>query len=276
MSSTDDECKLPPHSREANKYPKHETYNKNIKNDTGEIYDAASLLNIIFCNPREFHSVCKPVGIRENFICTLNKKEISIALCRVDDNGAYIRKRTAKKIFKVAFEETKTKVISARICKVDASGSLYVNEREGAIYKKINIESDDVFEFFREYRESKANPNSTTLQRMSKSFQLRQYVTYVSLYYWKEGTATQNEDFSIPRHANAKKPTAAAYYRSDSQTISKARTMLSEKYSSSSIYNEVNHEAKISVGEEIRDPKRLRNLKQDLNKTKRESSSSSR
>ena len=166
-------------------------------------------------------------------------------------------------------------MISARICKVDASGSLYVNEREGAIYKKINIESDDVFEFFQEYRESKANPNSTTLQRMSKSFQLRQYVTYVSLYYWKEGTATQNEDFSIPRHANAKKPTAAAYYRSDSQTISKARTMLSEKYSSSSIYNEVNHEAKISVGEEIRDPKRLRNLKQDLNKTKRESSSSS-
>ena len=215
------------------------------------------------------------VGIKENFICTLNKKEIPIASCRADDNGAYIRKETAKKIFKIAFDETKTKVISARICKVDASGSLYVNEREGAIYKKINIESDDVFEFFREYRESKANPNSTTLQRMSKSFQLRQYVTYVSLYYWKEGTATQNEDFSIPRHANAKKPTAAAYYRSDSQTISKARTMLSEKYSSSSIYNEVNHEAKISVGEEIRDPKRLRNLKQDLNKTKRESSSSS-
>ena len=170
MSSSDDECKLPPHSREANKYPKHETYNKNRKNDTdtGEIYDAVSLLNIILCNPREFHSVCKLVDIRENFICTLNKKEIPIALCRVDDNGEYIRKRTAKKIFKVAFEETKTKVISARICKVDASGSLYVNEREGAIYKKINIESDDVFEFFREYRESKSNPNSTTLQRMSK------------------------------------------------------------------------------------------------------------
>ena len=33
--------------------------------------------------------------------------------------------------------------------------------------------------------------------------------------------------------------------------------MLSENCSSSSIYNEVNHEAKISVGEEIRDPKQL-------------------
>ena len=33
--------------------------------------------------------------------------------------------------------------------------------------------------------------------------------------------------------------------------------LCSVKNSSSSIYNEVNHEAKISVGEEIRDPKRL-------------------
>ena len=59
VSSNDDECKLPPHSNEANKYPKHKTYNKNRKNDTdtGELYDAASLLNNILCNPREFHSV---------------------------------------------------------------------------------------------------------------------------------------------------------------------------------------------------------------------------
>ena len=35
------------------------------------------------------------------------------------------------------------------------------------------------------------------------------------------------------------------------------------------------HEAKTSVSEKIRDPKKLWNLKQNLNKTKRESSSSS-
>ena len=55
-------------------------------------------------NNDQFHSVCKPVGIRENFICTLNKKEIPIALCRADENGAYIWKGTAKKIFKAAFD----------------------------------------------------------------------------------------------------------------------------------------------------------------------------
>ena len=118
MSSSNDECKLPPHSREANKYPKHKIYNKNRTNDTdnGEIYDAASLLNIILCNPREFHSVYKPVGITENFVYTLNKNEIPIGWFCADGNGEYIRELTGKKIVKVAFDETKTKVISARIC----------------------------------------------------------------------------------------------------------------------------------------------------------------
>ena len=96
----------------------------------------------------------------------------------------------------------------------------------------------------------------------------------MSFYSLKEGTASQNEDFLIHRHGNVKKPTAA-YYKIDIQTISKARTILSEKCSFSSVHNEVNHEAKIPVAEEIRDPKQLWNLKSNLNKTKRESSSNS-
>ena len=48
--SSDNECKLPPHSREANKYPKHEICNKNRTNDTdtGEICDTATILVIVF------------------------------------------------------------------------------------------------------------------------------------------------------------------------------------------------------------------------------------
>ena len=88
MSSSDDECKLPPHSRETNTYPKHKKCNKNRPNDTytGEINDAASLLNIILCNSRKFHSVFKTVGIRENFISTKIKKEIPVSPCRADSN----------------------------------------------------------------------------------------------------------------------------------------------------------------------------------------------
>ena len=75
------------HNREANTYPKHKTYNKNRKNDnyTGEIYDAASLLNIILCNPRKFHSVFKTVGIRESFFLQ-KKKEIPVPSCCADGN----------------------------------------------------------------------------------------------------------------------------------------------------------------------------------------------
>ena len=93
-------------------------------------------------------------------------------------------------------------------------------------------------------------------------------------YSGKEGITSQNEDFVILRHGNVKKPTAT-YYKINIQTISKARTILRKNFSFSSIHNEVNHEAKISVAEEIRDPKQLWNLKNNLNKAKRESSSNS-
>ena len=93
-------------------------------------------------------------------------------------------------------------------------------------------------------------------------------------YSLKEGTASQNEDLLIPRHGNVKNPTVA-HYKIDIQATSKARAILSEDCSFSSIHNEANHEAKISVAEEIRDPKQLWNLKSNLNKTKRESSSNS-
>ena len=81
--------------------------------------------------------------------------------------------------------------------------------------------------FFENTEKVKPTQISTTLQSMSKNFHLL----------LKEGAASQNENFSIPWHGNAKKPTTAAYYRTASQTISKARTMLSENCSSSSIYN---------------------------------------
>ena len=96
----------------------------------------------------------------------------------------------------------------------------------------------------------------------------------MSFYSLKERTASQNQDFLIPRHGNVKKPTAA-YYKIDIQTISKAGTILSENCSFPSIHNEINHEAKILVAEEIRDPKQLWNLKKNLNKRKRESSRNS-
>ena len=73
---------------------------------------------------------------------------------------------------------------------------MYVNEREGATYKKPNIASDDVFKLYREYRDSKANPNFNHVTAYVKKFSTSIISDfYASLYYWKEETASQNEDF---------------------------------------------------------------------------------
>ena len=45
-------------------------------------------------------------------------------------------------MFQVVFDEIKTKVISARICKIDATGSLYVIEREREKERERERETD--------------------------------------------------------------------------------------------------------------------------------------
>ena len=82
-------------------------------------------------------------------------------------------KEQPTKIFKVAFDETKTKVISARTCKVDTSGSLYVNERGVPPIKKQILNRMMCLNFFENTEKVKPTQVSTTLQRMSKSFQLQ-------------------------------------------------------------------------------------------------------
>ena len=81
--------------------------------------------------------------------------------------------------------------------------------REPANYKKINIESDDIFELFWEHRESKAK--FYHIKACDKNFSnLKISDFYLSFYCWKEGTASQNEDLLIPRYGNAKKLTASS------------------------------------------------------------------
>ena len=106
--------------------------------------------------------------------------------------------------------------------------------------KKINIESDDVLNFFQNTEKVKPIQISTTLQRMWKKFSTLMISDfYMSLCYWKEGKASQNQDFLIQTQ-QCQKAKAEAYYRTSSQTINKARIMLSENCSSLSICNKVN------------------------------------
>ena len=83
---------------------------------------------------------------------------------------------------------------------------LFMLTRERVPPTKKNILNRMMYlNFFREYRESKANPNFNHVTAYVKKFSTSiKSDFYVSLYYWKEGTTSQNEDFLIPRHDNAK------------------------------------------------------------------------
>ena len=137
------------------------------------------------CSPREFHSFCKPVGIRKYFLSTKKRKTSFLVLC----GWQWSIYLNLQSWFEWLF--------------------LCMLTREPANYKKINIESDDIFELFWEYRESKAK--FYHIKACDKKFSnLTISDFYLSFYWKKEGTASQNEDFLIPRYGNAKKPTASS------------------------------------------------------------------
>ena len=43
-----------------------------------DITDSATLLDVILCNPEDFEMKQKPVGIRKNFFCTLDRENIPV------------------------------------------------------------------------------------------------------------------------------------------------------------------------------------------------------
>ena len=64
-----------------------------------EPQDHETILNILLQNPEELNLKEKPSGIRENKMFTLDMREIPISSAEADDNGAYISKGSAKRLF---------------------------------------------------------------------------------------------------------------------------------------------------------------------------------
>ena len=91
---------------------------------------------------------------------------------------------------------------------------------------------------------------------------------YVSCYHWTKDS--DEENFFVGRHGNATKLTASAYYRTDKATLQEARSQLMDNKSTSSIYRAINEEKKSTVGEELRNPRQLYNLKQSIDKKRDE------
>ena len=237
-----------------------------------DITDSATLLNVILCNPEDFEMKQKPVGIRKNFFCTLDRENIPVSSAKADDNGAYVRRGNFKSLIHVTFDTAQKVIMNTRTCRKDDNSALYLNERVGSGYKRAYIENEDVFELSREYRQSKANPTFSHMIATARRYNetsLQQY--YVTCYRWMDGENQENlsneENFVLPRHGNAVKPTAAVYYRTDSKVLCTSRKEITNNKNYDDIYKTVNTTNDFSVGTEIRNPKQLYNIKQSLQKT---------
>ena len=78
------------------------------------------------------------------------------------------------------------------------------------------------------------------------------------MYKWADGV---EQDFKLPRHGNATKPTSSQYYRKDPSLFAKADNMLKKGLSMKQVYNSIARNGAGMVGEVIPGPKLVHNRK---------------
>ena len=93
----------------------------------------------------------KPSAIRVNKLFTLDMREILISSAKADDNGAYISKGSAKKLFQYNSEGSRT-------VHRNENRAFYANVKTSKSYKKEYIPESEVYELTRYYKTSKFNP----------------------------------------------------------------------------------------------------------------------
>ena len=81
---------------------------------------------------------------------------------------------------------------------------------------------------------------------------------YLVLYKWTSG---ESEEFFLPRHGNAKKPTSSSYLRKDPRTFTAIDNLLDEGIPTDKVYNTLIKEKTTTVNETIPGPKMIANRK---------------
>ena len=72
------------------------------------------------------------------------------------------------------------------------------------------------------------------------------------------------ENFKVPRHGNALKPTAGPYYRTDKNVSEQAAASLKENKSCAAVYENLASSSLFSVSSELRNPRQVQNIKQAI------------
>eukprot|EP00112_Aurelia_sp_Birch-Aquarium-sp1_P016153 Seg3637.1 transcript_id=Seg3637.1/GoldUCD/mRNA.D3Y31 product="hypothetical protein" protein_id=Seg3637.1/GoldUCD/D3Y31 len=236
--------------------------------------DNMALLNVMLVNPEYTEHLEKPTAIRKNFFCTLNSEKIPIDSALADDNGAYLSAGKTKKLFYVNFSSAGN-IEQTKLAKQSEDGSFYYNHRTSGhskpCYEKQYVPEAHVYELCRTYRKNKANPALThmivTARRKDKKDIEKHYVSSYRVH--GEYGETLEENFIMPRHGNATRPTAAKYFRTEKKVLKAAASALERKMSADAVYKSLStSEGGSSVSAELRNPRQVHNIKSSMKATR--------
>ena len=132
------------------------TSNQDDENDQESEFEKAEVIfNILLNKPEDFELKTKPSAKRNNnFMCTLDMNEVTLASARADNNGAYSRRGNTRKHYYVHNERAKVALKSV-------DGRYFINVRDNStafrypVYIKEYVAYDQVYLLQRHYRYSK-------------------------------------------------------------------------------------------------------------------------
>ena len=111
------------------------------------------MLNILLKSPQDFEYQGKPSGIREDKLFTLNATKISIKSSIADDNGKYLYKGTASKVYYLLEDDD-----APRPAHSNEDDSWFITKRNGSAYDKVSVDKKHIYLVKRTYRQNKERP----------------------------------------------------------------------------------------------------------------------
>ena len=112
------------------------------------------LFEQIVLRPNDFEISPPTKGARENTIDAVRMQYFNDAT--TDDNGAYVKSYYTKRNYYIQYDTERQIVTSTKIVHNNIHGSFYYNERNGRQYNVVNVDTVDVFNVERYYRQNKS------------------------------------------------------------------------------------------------------------------------
>ncbi|KXJ09617.1 hypothetical protein AC249_AIPGENE23030 [Exaiptasia diaphana] len=170
-----------------------------------------------------------------------------------DDNGAYISKGSAKRLFQYSTAD------GARTVH-EENGTFFANVKTSKGYKRDYVPDNEVFELTRYYRASKSNPTFTRNISTVKGAREKDIRPFFLVMYKCSGEV---KEFVTQRDGNAKKSTSSNYFHKDPEVFKTIDTMLEKGLSTDKIYNEMIQSSINTVSQTISHPKMIANRRQN-------------